>query len=282
MTTPIVVAQEDGVHVIMLPIGPEQAVQFELESGEQFGGPISADGEPHPWPIAPGPAEVSCHGTSWRAAGEPFEVVDPAGHWVGQELACAETGSVEVVGYDGGAAEWIDEPAAIRGILRGVLPGDRVMRPAYGLDRLNRWAIVRDGDVVGLVWFTAVTDASDPRGGGLGRVDGDVCADAGIGGTVPPRDPDEDGVELDCRAQSQAAFEYEGTLVGLPEGESFITANVQGIRSTDDVVPPVGVDGSDGWGGVWTVVREGKTVASIDYPTLDGITCYWNAIGIDP
>ena len=34
--------------------------------------------------------------------------------------------------------------------------------------------------------------------------------------------------------------------------------------------------------GIWTVAREGKTVASIEYPSLDGVTCRWNAIGIDP
>ena len=31
--------------------------------------------------------------------------------------------------------------------------------------------------------------------------------------------------------------------------------------------------------GVWRVVRDGKTVASINYPALDGITCRFNAIG---
>ncbi len=113
----------------------------------------------------------------------------------------------------------------------------------------------------------------------MGRVTGKICASSGIEGTVPPRDPDEDGIALDCMAASQVAFQHSGDFVRLPEGEALITANGPGIRSTDEVVPPEAVDGTEGWDGIWTVEREGKTVASINYPGLDGITCRWNAIG---
>ena len=60
---------------------------------------------------------------------------------------------------------------------------------------------------------------------------GDVCPSSGIEGTVTPRDLDEDGVALDCRAEAQVAF---------PPTEEYV------------------------------------------YPTLQGVTCRWNAIGIDP
>jgi hypothetical protein len=45
-------------------------------------------------------------------------------------------------------------------------------------------------------------------------------------------------------------------------------------------VPPPNSGGPNDDEGVWTVEREGKTVASIEYPSLDGITCRWNAIGL--
>jgi hypothetical protein len=278
---PVVAAQEDGVRVVVVPLGPPAQIQFrQVGITGTFGGSIDADGASHPWPMAPGPTEVQCGpDPSGFEEAATFEVVDPAGHWAEPVLACGDAGSTEAVGYDGGAAEWVDEPAAIRGILRGVQPDDRVMRPLYGRDRLDRWAIVRDGEVVGLVWFTWVTDASDPRGGGFGRVTGDVCSSSGIAGTVPPRDPDEDGVELDCRAESQVLFRHRGEYLE-PAGEAFLRANVPGIRPTDELLPPAAGSGVDGMGGVWTVVREGKTVASIVYPGLDGITCRFNAIGV--
>ena len=280
--TPVVAAQEDGVRVVVEPVGPPAQIRFrQVGITGAFGGSIDADGASHPWPIAPGPTEVQCGpDPSGFEEAATFEVVDPAGHWAEPVLACGDAGSTEVVGYDGGAAEWVDEPAAIRGILRGVLPDDRVMRPLYGRDRLDRWVIVRGGEAVGLVWFTWVTDASDPRGGGLARVDSDVCVSAGIDGSVPPRDPDEDGVELDCRAGSQVAFPPMQEYAAVFEGSGYIRDNVPGIRSDDDVVPPPGVDGSEGFEGTWTVEREGKAVASVVYPTLQGITCRWNAIGV--
>jgi len=153
------------------------------------------------------------------------------------------------------------------------------VRPYYRGDRLDRWVIVRAGEVIGVVWYRPVTDATDPRGSGFGRVDGEVCTSYGISGTVPPRDPDQDGIELDCMAGSQVAFRPKTALARLHIGEPFITANVTGIRETDDVLPPDGVDGSDGWDGIWTVEREGKIVASIDYQTLDGISCRFSGIG---
>jgi hypothetical protein len=206
-----------------------------------------------------------------------FEVVDPDRNWADPELACSETERAEVVGYDGGAAEWVDEAAAIGGILRGVEP-DEVRLPAYRGVKDARWVIVREGQVIGTVWYEPVTDRSDPRGGGLGLVTGEVCASSGIEGTVPPRDPDQDGVELDCRADSQVAFRHRGGYL-LPLGETFVRANVSGIRGTDELVPPANGGGEHGYDGIWTVEREGKTVASIVYPSLDGITCRWNAIG---
>jgi hypothetical protein len=280
--TPVVAAQGDGVRVVVEPVGPPAQIQFrQVGITGTFGGSIDADGASHPWPIAPGPTEVQCGpDPSGFEEAATFEVVDPAGHWAEPVLSCGDAGGTEVVGYDGGAAEWVDEPAAIRGILRGVLPDDRVMRPLYGRDRLDRWVIVRDGDVVGLVWFTWVTDASDPRGGGLGRVTGDVCAGIGIDGTVPPRDPDEDGVELDCAASSQVAFRDSSDVTVFGSAEALIRGVVSGIRETDMLVPPQSPTGPNHDEGIWTVEREGKTVASIEYPSLDGITCRFNAIGV--
>lgn len=282
--TPVVAAQEDGVHVVVEPVGPPAQIQFrELGARGGFGGSIEADGTSHPWPIAPGPTEVQCGpDPSGFQAAETFEVVDPAGHYGGAELDCEFDAQAEVVGYDGGAAEWIDEEAAIRGILRGVRETDRVVPSQYGRDRLARWSIVRDDSVVGLVTFTSMTAASDPKGSGLGRVDGLVCAASAIDGTVRPRDPDGDGIDLDCRAGSQVAFPPTNEFAAVFEGARYIRDNVPGIRSDDDVVLPPGVDGSEGFEGTWTVEREGKTVASVVYPTLQGITCRWNAIGIDP
>jgi hypothetical protein len=206
--------------------------------------------------------------------------VDPSGNWADPELFCSETERSEVVGYDGGAAEWVDEAAAISGILRGVEP-DEVRLPSYRGVTDGRWVIVRDGQVIGAVWYTPVTDSSDPRGGGLGLVTGEVCAGFGIEGTVPPRDPDGDGVELGCMAASQVVFRHQGGYL-LPLGESYIRANVSGLRDTDEIVPPPNGGGEHGYDGTWKVVREGKTVASIVYPSLDGIACRWAAIGLDP
>jgi hypothetical protein len=279
--TPVVAAGPDGVEVEVLPLGGDHRVGFREEGypASSFGGSIPADGRSHPWPIAPGRAEVACNVSLGSA--ETFEVVDPAGHYGGAELDCQSDTQAEVVGYDGGAAEWIDEEAAIRGILRGVRETDRVVPSQYGRDRLARWSIVRDDAVIGLVTFTKATVASDPRGSGLGRVDGLVCSASDIDGTVRPRDPDGDGIDLDCAASSQVTFRHRG-LYNLPLGESYVRVNVMGLRPTDELVPPTNGSGLGGYEGIWTVVREAKTVASIEYPSLDGITCRWNAIGIDP
>ena len=146
----------------------------------------------------------------------------------------------------------------------------------------ERSVIVRDGTTVGLVSLTPITHGTDPRGGGLGRVHGEVCGDSSIEGNVPPRDPDEDGVELDCLATRQVAFRTPGNPVLFGEAEPLMRGVVDGIRETDFLLPPRRGAGLSGYDGVWTVEREGKIVASIDYPTLDGITCRWNAIGVDP
>jgi hypothetical protein len=280
--TPIVAAGPDGVEVEVLPPGGEYRVEFH-EDGDpssSFGGSIPPDGETHPWPIAPGSAQVACND---RLQGvEPFKVVDPAGHYAGAELNCDGDAQAEVVGYDGGGAEWIDEAAAIRGILMGVRETDRLVPSLYGRDRLARWSIVRDDSVVGLVTFTSVTGASDPRGSGLGRVDGLVCVASDIDGSVRPRDPDGDGVDLDCAASSQVAFRDRSGVTVFGSAEALMRGVVSGIRATDVLVSPQHPTGPGGDEGVWTVEREGKTVASIDYPELDGITCRWNSIGLDP
>jgi hypothetical protein len=94
-----------------------------------------------------------------------------------------------------------------------------------------------------------------------------------------PRDPDGDGVDLDCAASSQVAFRDDSDVVAYGSAEALIRGVVSGIRETDMLVPPQFPTGSNQDEGVWTVEREGKTVASIDYPSLDGITCRFNAIG---
>jgi hypothetical protein len=282
--TPVVRAQPDGVHVEVVPTGGERVLTFwEAGAGRAtFGGRVAADGKGHPWPIAPGAARVACGPTLGPVAeAAAFEVVDPDGNWATGELSCGDAARAEVVGYDGGATRWVDEEAMIRGILRGVRETDRIVPASYGRDRLARWVILRDGAEVGVVVVTWVTDGADPQGGGLGRIDGVVCAAAGIDGTVHPRDPDGDGVTLDCMAANQVAFRHRGGVL-LPSGETFIRANVPGIRPTDELVAPIDGGGDDGYEGIWRVEREGKTVASVDYRTLDGITCRWNAIGIDP
>jgi hypothetical protein len=279
LLTPVVETTPDGVQVLVIPQGAPIPIEFrELGSDGWFGGDVDADGRSHPWPIRPGMAEVDCGPDAWEFEDSAtFEVVDPSGHWADPELACSETERAEVVGYDGGAAEWVDETAAIGGILRGVEP-DEVRLPAYRGVKDARWVVVRDGHVIGTVWYEPVTDGSDARGGGLGRVTGEVCAGSGIEGSVPPRDPDEDGVDLDCTAASQVVFQHRGGYL-LPLGETYIRANVSGIRGTDELVPPANGGGEHGYDGIWRVEREGKTVASIVYPSLDGITCRWNAIG---
>jgi hypothetical protein len=64
--------------------------------------------------------------------------------------------------------------------------------------------------------------------------------------------------------------------------EALMRSVVSGIRETDVLVPPQTPTGPSDDEGTWTLEREGKTVASIEYPSLDGLTCRWNAIGIDP
>ncbi len=284
VVSPVVKAQADGVHVVVVPRGGSHQITFREQGGGRatFGGRIEADGHAHPWWIPPGRTHVVC-GSGFGGAPDAarFEVVDPDGHWAWGELLCDEASRAEIVGYDGGAAEWVDEDAMIRGILRGVRESDRIVPAHYGRDRLRRWAIVRDGVEIGVVFVTAVTDETDPRGSGLGRVDGEVCASSGVVGNVPPRDPDEDGVTLDCMTTNQIAFRHRGGVLE-PSGEAFLRVNVSGIRSTDELVPPEDGSGEDGFDGTWRVEREGKTVASIEYPSLDGITCRWNAIGTDP
>ena len=80
--TPVVAAQEDGVHVVVEPVGPPAQIQFrQLGARGGFGGSIDADGTSHPWPIAPGPTEVQCGpDPSGFEEAATFEVVDPAGH----------------------------------------------------------------------------------------------------------------------------------------------------------------------------------------------------------
>lgn len=283
--TPVVATTPTGVRVVVLPEGSPIKVEFRgVESDGWFGGDIEADGSSHPWPIAPGRTEVDCGPDAWEFEDSAtFEVVDPEEYWAVPGLECGETERTEVVGYDGGAAEWVDERYAISGILVGV-ERDEVRMPFYpngGGSKDMRWVIVREGRTVGTVWFEPITDRWDPRGSGLGRVTGEVCTGSGIEGTVPPRDPDQDGVDLDCTASNQIAFQHQGAYL-LPSGESAMRANVSGIRSSDELLPPTNGTGDGGYEGVWTVLRDGKTVASIVYPSMDGVTCRWNAIGIDP
>jgi hypothetical protein len=271
--TLVVSARIDGVH-ILAPEGGRYRVRFRA-GGSVFGGVIRGDGSTHPWPIPPGDAQVRCNTSTPGSSVQSFRVVDPLGVWASPELACTPTEHEEVAAYDGGAVEWATEEVAIRGILPGIAGDDRVLRPLYGRDRLGRWVIVRDRRVVGVISYTPVTDASDPRGRGLGRVTGDVCRTSGIAGNVPWRDPDEDGVRLDCRAESQVAFAPQRAIKPVGDPAMLIRRFVPGIRETDVLVPP-SPNGDDG---TWTLEREEKTVASIVYPDLSGVTCRWNAVG---
>jgi hypothetical protein len=287
--TPVVEAQPDGVRVVVAADAPFVSLEFhELERSdgsdpiEGFGGPFRPS-DPKPWPIAPGRAEVMCAGNGYGesdATPPSFEVVDPNGYWLPGTMECAEGDpAVAVVSYDGGAADYPSKNDAIRALLNGVDAGDEVGMPFYRGSKDARFVIDRDGSVVGTVWI-GITDDEDPRGRGLTKVTGEVCGSSGIEGNVPPHDPDEDGVALDCRAPAQIAFDAPAKLLAVPGPAGPTTAIdliVKGVANADEIVleQPIGGDGE----GTYVIIRHGIRLGSVRFPELDGIACRWSGIG---
>jgi hypothetical protein len=186
--TPVVAAQADGVHIDVENAAGAASLAFALavsSHGSSFGGTL-VDTQ-RVWPIEPGAFFVEClerrSDTYLGLETARFEVVDPAGYWVDGSLQCAEDDPPrEVRAYDGGAADYVDDEAAIRATLRTLRQSDEVRLPFYpegaGSKDL-RYVVVREGRVVAYV-FVGLSDAEDPGGAGLTEVIGKACESSGI------------------------------------------------------------------------------------------------------
>jgi hypothetical protein len=185
--TPVVAAQPDGVHLRIEEARPLDAVEFAnaAKPDDSFGGPVR-DGS-GVWPIEPGSFFVECleslAETYQGLETARFDVVDPNAYWVPGTPECARDDSMlRVHAYDGGGADYVDDEAAIRGILHSVQPSDEVRIPFYpegGGSKDLRYVVVRDGLVVAYV-FVGLTDEEDPQGAGLTEVTGEACGSSGI------------------------------------------------------------------------------------------------------
>jgi hypothetical protein len=277
--TPVVAARPEGV---LVSAENDRAVvvefhRLDVEPGSAFGGPIGHTART--WPIEPGRFEVGCLEDDRQSYADvptaTFEVVDPNGYWVGFSADCDRAGVREFAAYDGGGADYVDDPSAIRGTLTGLDEEDEVRLPGYvegSGSKDGRYVIVRDGRVIGHV-FVGLSDTDDPIGAGLTEVTGEGCADSGLGDVS-----ERDGSRLQCGGTQPEPFEAPGGPRAVPGGEAYINANLSGMRVDDDVQQISFIEGTE-WDGAWTVTRAGRFVALVSFPSLDGVACDGSGIG---
>jgi hypothetical protein len=85
-------------------------------------------------------------------------------------------------------------------------------------------------------------------------------------------------LELACERADQVFIGREGDVLDPPDGEPYVRGNVSGILPSD-VLELVGYPESQGIVRFWRVVREGKALARITVPSLEGQACAGSGIG---
>jgi hypothetical protein len=151
--TPIVLAHPDGVDLLVKTDDDGAKLSIQTADGGSIGFEVARGaGSPHAVHVrlAPGEINIRC-GTSARVANGPaLDVVDPAGLWHEDRLACSrdfeERGSFEF------HPSLTSLPDAIARVVPGVLASDEISYAGYpftrGSNPSRSFRVVRDGRVV--------------------------------------------------------------------------------------------------------------------------------------
>lgn len=181
--TPMVVARDDGVHVLVLESGGYEAVEMWGGDRNPVGRTYYTTGhsfaQAFTYPLAPGRWSFACFSgpqSNPRVRGQNggadvVEVVDPFDSFVPYGLSCPKSDRT-------GFPVPIFTPAAsvdalVRGQLNGVLVSDEIEPAGYPMGDGRDWRVVRGGEVVGSLRARAE--------GGRGIISSvSVCASSGI------------------------------------------------------------------------------------------------------
>ena len=88
--------------------------------------------------------------------------------------------------------------------------------------------------------------------------------------------PDGTASDLACSDQNRMPMGVQGNVINQPVGESYVRVNIAGILHTDQLSHTAVFGSTQGY---WTVTRDGKMVAVIADPELEGIACRGSRIG---
>jgi PASTA domain len=137
--TPVVFAQPDGLHVVVDNRSDAEFIHIRQPSRPSMGwssGSYGLDDE-FILPVPPGEAFIGCLANSDSRTLEgpmqpdeaAFEIVED-GTWVSMDLVCRFQESLEFSAADA-SLETLDSVEAVRGLVPGILPLDRVERAGY-------------------------------------------------------------------------------------------------------------------------------------------------------
>lgn len=172
VVTPVVIAQPDGVHILVENREPVHlGFAYEGSEGSEAGGDNADRGESrHVKTLAPGEVRVRClppaPDTGSTEEWATFQVIDPRRLWVPHELDCNFSG-----GSDGGyyAEPPKGDPRDPVEIAREDLaakPGDEVKVAGYPEAVPRLVILVRDGRTIGLAEYQPASFAGGPKGSG--------------------------------------------------------------------------------------------------------------------
>lgn len=178
---PVVIAQDDGVHVEVVNVG-KTALDLTIEhrqDGPQVGESVARAGSVLVESIPPGSYLVSCGGPSIE-----FTIVDPKDLYVPSVLACDVAGGSGTTGSIDYAPDAVGPRGRLvdvaRSELRGLRADDQVERAGYPAGAKHLIRVVRDRQTV-----AALSYADDGQGGWL-LTGSRACAGSGL--TADPPD----------------------------------------------------------------------------------------------
>ncbi len=177
---PLVIAQDDGVHIEVVNVG-NNVLDLTIEhpqDGPLIGESVAKTGSALVESVPPGSYLVSCGGPSIG-----FTVLDPQDLYVSPVLACDITGGSGTVGSIDYAPDAVGPRGRLVDVaqseLRGLRAGDQVERAGYPAGAEHVIRVVRDRQAV-----AALTFADDGQGGWL-LTGSRACAGSGLTASPP-------------------------------------------------------------------------------------------------
>lgn len=167
VSTPVVRAHRDGIHVHVVPARDTEALLIRSESRPGWHWSSGSNGIEAYLVMAatPGAAFASCLAVdpvpptgaeADKTDESSFTILDPSGSWVSTELSCGFDTDVRHIEANGASA---DEPvvSAARQMITGVRESDVVERAGYpeALGDRQEIRVLRDGDIV--AWASGFT-----------------------------------------------------------------------------------------------------------------------------